>query len=70
MAFAYTNKKGQTYYLHEQLVTLRGNNRRQPIFFFARQPRDGVLESVPDGWEVKETPSSGMPVLKRQVAVH
>ena len=28
MAFSYKNKKGQTYYLHEQTVDLRGNNRK------------------------------------------
>ena len=68
MAFAHTNKKGQTYYLHERLVTLRGNNRQQRIFFFALQPKEGALDAVPDGWQVIETPSSGMPVLKKAAA--
>jgi hypothetical protein len=65
MAYAHTNTKGQTYYLHERLVTLRGNNRQQRIYFFALQPKAGALDAVPEGWQVVETASSGMPVLKK-----
>jgi hypothetical protein len=68
MAFAHLNKKGQTYYLHERMVTLRGNNRQQRIYFFALKPSDGALNAVPDGWQIVETASSGMPVLKKAVA--
>lgn len=66
MAYAHTNSKGQTYYLHEKMVTLRGNNRQQRIFFFAREAKDGALEAVPSGFEVQETKSSGLLVLKKQ----
>ena len=65
MAFAHTNKKGQTYFLHKRLVTLRGNNRQQEIYFFALTQKDGALDAVPAGWQVVETASSGMPVLKK-----
>ncbi len=65
MAYAYTNKKGQTYYLHEKMVTLRGNNRQQRIFFFALNPKEGALDAVPDGWTVADDNPSGMPVLKK-----
>ena len=65
MAYAHTNKKGQTYYLHEKVVTLRGNNRPQKIYFFSLQQKEGVLDAVPPGWQVVETASSGMPVLKK-----
>jgi len=65
MAFAHTNTKGQTYYLHGRMVTLRGNNRQQLIYFFARATGEGALDQVPDGWQVVETASSGMPVLKK-----
>jgi len=68
MAFAHTNKKGQTYYLHARDVTLRGNNRQQKIYFFALQPKEGALDEVPSGWQVVETASSGMPVLKKASA--
>ena len=66
MAFAHTNSKGQTYFLHERMVQLQGNNKQQRIFFFAKEAKDGALDAVPDGYEVKETESSGMPVLKKK----
>jgi hypothetical protein len=66
MAFAHTNRKGQTYFLHEKLVKLRGNNREQRIYFFSLQQKEGALDAVPPGWQVVETESSGMPVLKKQ----
>jgi hypothetical protein len=65
-AYSYTNKKGQTYYLHTRDVTLK-NGRQQTIYFFARDIRDGALEAVPAGYEVVETQRTGMPVLKKSV---
>ncbi len=65
-AFSYTNKKGQTYYLHTRKVTLK-NGRIQTIYFFARDIRDGSLPAVPAGYEVIETKRTGMPVLKKSV---
>lgn len=66
MAFSYTNKKGQTYYLHTRQVKLK-NGRMQTIFFFARDIRDGALDAVPAGYQVVETVRTGMPVLKKAV---
>ena len=66
-AYAYTNSKGQTYYLHTREVTLK-NGRVQRIYFFARDVRDGALEAVPEGYQVVETQRTGMPVLKKAVA--
>ncbi len=64
-AFSYTNKKGQTYYLHTREVTLK-NGRKQTIFFFARDVRPQyALQAVPAGYMVMETERTGMPVLKR-----
>ncbi len=64
-AFSYTNKKGQTYYLHTREVTLK-NGRKQRIFFFARDVRpDSALDAVPAGYAVMETARTGMPVLKK-----
>ena len=65
-AYAYTNSKGQTYYLHTREVTLK-NGRVQRIYFFARDVRDGALEQVPAGYQVVETERTGMPVLKKAV---
>ena len=64
MAYSYTNSKGQTYYLHMKDVTLK-NGHQQTIYFFARDVRDGALDSVPGGYEVVETERTGMPVLKK-----
>lgn len=64
MAFSYTNKKGQTYYLHSRAVTLK-NGRQQTIYFFARDERPGSLDAVPAGYQVVETKRTGMPVLKK-----
>ena len=64
MAYAYTNSKGQTYYLHMKDVTLK-NGRQQTIYFFARDVREGALDEVPAGYQVVETERTGMPVLKK-----
>ena len=53
MAFAYTNSKGQTYYLHGREVELN-NDQTRTIYFFAKDRREGVLDSVPSGWQVME----------------
>jgi len=64
-AYSYTNKKGQTYYLHTRAVTLK-NGRKQTIYFFARDVRPAMaLAAVPAGMMVMETERTGMPVLKR-----
>jgi hypothetical protein len=64
-AYSYTNKKGQTYYLHTREVTLK-NGRTQRIYFFARDVRPASsLDAVPAGYMVVETERTGMPVLKR-----
>ena len=64
-AFSYTNKKGQQYFLHTKEVTLK-NGRKQQIYFFAREEREGALQEVPAGYMVVETARTGMPVLKRE----
>lgn len=65
MAFEFTNKKGVKYYLHGKDVTLKGG-RKQKIFFFARDVRPDALNAVPEGYAVKETEKTGMPVLKKK----
>jgi hypothetical protein len=66
MPYTYTNKKGETYYLHGKDVTLQGG-RKQRIHYFARQPKAGeALESVPPGHTVVENPRTGLPFLKRE----
>jgi hypothetical protein len=65
MAYAFTNSKGVTYYLHFKDVNLKGG-RQQRIYFFARDVRDGSLDAVPDAYKVVETTRTGMPILKKK----
>lgn len=65
MTFTYTNKKGQTYYLYTTQVQLRGGNRQQTIYYFSKEEKPGVLDTVPEGFEVVENPRTGLPVLRR-----
>lgn len=64
MAYAFTNKKGVTYYLHAREVKLRGG-KMQTIYYFAREVRPGALDNVPAGYTVVETAKTGMPILKK-----
>ncbi len=64
MAFAYTNSKGQTYYLHGREVELN-NDQTRTIYFFAKDRREGVLDSVPSGWQVMEG-RNALPVLSKE----
>jgi hypothetical protein len=64
MAFQHTNSKGQTYNLHMRDVTLKGG-RLQRIYFFARDVRDGAVDSLPAGYMVVENAKTGLPVLKK-----
>lgn len=63
MAFSYTNKRGATYFLHSKSTTLK-SGKIQTLYFFAKEKRAGVLEAVPAGYKVAETPN-GLPVLKK-----
>lgn len=64
MAYAYTNSKGQTYYLHSKDVVLRGG-RNQTIYYFAREEKAGTLDAIPAGRVVVENKRTGLPMLKR-----
>jgi len=57
MAYAHTNSKGNTYYLHS-------NGR---MFFFSKEIKEGALDAVPAGYSVNEM-KTGMLVLKKITA--
>ncbi|HXH18826.1 MAG TPA: hypothetical protein VNJ07_07050 [Chitinophagales bacterium] len=63
MAYAHTNSKGQTYYLHTKEVELKGG-RKQNIFYFAKEVKPGALDAIPAGMKVVENPKTGLPMLK------
>jgi N-acetyl-beta-hexosaminidase len=54
MAYAHTNSKGTTYYLHS----------KGKMFFFSREVKEGALEAVPAGYTVVEM-KTGMLALKK-----
>ena len=64
MAFSYENKKGTTYFLHGRKTTLK-NGTKQTIYFFAKEPKEGAMNEVPDGYMVAES-KNGLPVLKKK----
>ena len=64
MAYEHKNKKGQTYILHGKEVELQ-NGRKQRIFFFAREQKEGALDAIPDGYRVEENERTGLPFLKK-----
>lgn len=65
MAYEHVNSKGQTYYLHQREVTLKGG-RQQTIYFFAREVKDGAIDALPDNMQVVENTRTGLPILKKK----
>ena len=63
MAFSFTNKRGITYFLHSTSSPTKSGKTRT-LFFFSKEKKAGVLEAVPAGYKVTETPN-GLPVLKK-----
>ncbi len=64
MAYGFKNSKGVTYFLHENIRTLK-SGKQQKLFFFSKVIKSGALETVPAGYEVIET-KTGLPVMKRK----
>ena len=63
--FKHVNSKGQTYFLHQRDVTLKGG-RQQRIYFFGREEKEGVIEALPEGYMVVENTRTGLPILKKE----
>ncbi len=63
MAYSHTNAKGVTYYLHGKDRTLK-SGKVSTLYFFAKEIKEGALDSVPAGYVVSET-KNGLPVLKK-----
>ena len=59
-----SQKSSKTYYLHGKDVTLRGG-RKQTIYYFALDVREGALNSIPAGYEVMENARTGLPMLRK-----
>jgi hypothetical protein len=63
MAYAFTNSKGVTYYLHTKKSTT-STGKERTLFFFSKEIKDGTLDAVPEGYQVAEM-KTGLPVLKK-----
>jgi hypothetical protein len=62
MPFSVVSKKtGSTYYLHARVRTEGG----KPLHFFAKEVKEGVVDALPEGYEVSESPATGLPLLKK-----
>ncbi len=65
MAYSVVSKKtGKTYFLHSKEVTLKGG-RKQVIYFFAGEVKDGALDALPPDRVVIENERTGLPMLKK-----
>jgi hypothetical protein len=63
MAYSHKNAKGVTYFLHGRTRVLK-SGKESTLYFFAKEVKDGALDSVPAGYVVSET-KNGLPVLKK-----
>jgi hypothetical protein len=63
MAYAFTNSKGVTYYLHNKKSTT-STGKERTLFFFSKEVKEGTLDAVPEGYKVVEM-KTGLPVLKK-----
>ena len=64
MAYSHTNSKGNTYFLHSRNVTLKGG-RQQMIYFFGKEAKEGAIDAIPEGYKVKESARTGLPILAK-----
>ena len=66
MAYNVKSKKsGKTYYLHTKDVKLAGG-RKQRIYFFAGDIREGSIDALPVGYEIMENKRTGLPMLRKK----
>jgi hypothetical protein len=59
MPVTYTNRKGHAYYLC-QGMTKTGNLR----YYFARQPKDGSPDQIPEGYRISESVNGVVSLVK------
>ena len=64
MAYTHTNSKGVTYHLHCREVTRKGDGGITKLYYFAKQPQEGVCD-MPEGRVVKENQRTGLPILAK-----
>jgi hypothetical protein len=69
MAYSVVSKKsGKTYHLHVR-ITKRKDGKETRLYFFAGTVKDeGACDELPEGYEVIESPATGLPFLKRKAS--
>lgn len=66
MAYKVKSKKSnKDYFLHSKNVTLAGG-RKQMIYYFAGEIKEGALDALPAGYEVMENKRTGLPMLRKK----
>ena len=67
MAFSTTSRKsGTTYYLHGRTTPTAKGSRT--LYFFSKEVKEGALDTLPEGYEVSESATTGLPLLKKKAA--
>lgn len=61
----HTNSKGTEYFLHGKQIVLRGGNKKQMIYYFAKTAGNNAIDKVPDGYKVSENKRTGLPYLEK-----
>ena len=64
MPVVYTNHKGQKYFLCKGL-----SNRGTVRYYFSPNPQAGILESLPEGYEIQESVNGRVSLVKSRSAL-
>lgn len=66
MAYSVKSKKsGKEYFLHERKQQLKGG-QTVTLYYFAGAPGENAINALPEGYEVSENSSTGLPLLKKK----
>jgi len=56
MHIQHTNRKSQVFYLHQGLT-----KKKKPKYFFSTKRDETVIDYIPEGFEIYESPSAPLP---------
>jgi hypothetical protein len=59
-----SKKSGKNYILHARQQTLKGG-QKVTLYYFAGEAKEGALDALPEGYEVSENSTTGLPLLKK-----
>lgn len=60
-----SRKTGRKYFLHSKKAVLSGGHS-QVIYYFAPEVSENAVAKIPFGYEVVESVTSGLPMLKKK----